>query len=119
MNDVYVCALQRENPLDQFHEEAVYEQILHQCGLVTDGAHPLGLLLVHLQVELRVEALEVVAGGGAARRVHPHLAQRTGERDLAGGGGDLLVLVRQLLLDQGHGVVWLSESLGLHQRSIF
>ena len=110
---LYACALQKENSLYQFHEESVYEQILHQCGLVANGAHPLGLLLVHLQVELRVEALEVVAGGGPARSVHPHLAQRAGERDLAGGGGDLLVLVRQLLLDQRLGVVRLPEPLGL------
>ena len=61
----------------------------------------------------------MITCGGSAGEVHPHLAQRTCEADLAGGGGDLLVLVSQLLLDQSHGVVWLSESLGLHQRSIF
>ena len=70
-------------------------------------------LLVHLKVQRSVEALKVVAGGGPAGEVHPHLALRAGQAHLTGGGGDLLVLVGQLLLDEGHGVVRLSEPLGL------
>ena len=72
----------------------------------------LWLSLVHLQVELSVETLEVVTCGGSAGGVHPHLTQGAGQAYLAGGGGDLLILISQLLLDQCHRIVRLSLSLG-------
>ena len=54
----------------------------------------------------------MIAGGGPAGGRHPHHPEGAGEADFAGGGGDLLVPVSQLLLDQRHGVVRLSEALG-------
>ena len=67
---------------------------------------------IHLKVESCVEALEVITGGGPTGGSHPHHAKWTGQAHFAGGRGDLLVLVGQLLLDQRHGVVWLSKALG-------
>ena len=67
---------------------------------------------VHLKVEGGIEALEVITGGSPAGGRHPHHPEWTGQTHFAGGGRDLLVLVGQLILDQRHGVVWLSEALG-------
>lgn len=49
--------------------------------LVTDGAGPGGLLLIHLKVEGRVEALQVGAGESPAGHDQPHLAQLAEKRE--------------------------------------
>ena len=51
-----------------------YEVLIGRL-LVTDGTHPSGLLLVHLQVQRCVEALQVGAGERPARDGQTHLAQ--------------------------------------------
>ena len=72
---------------------------------------PLGFLLVHHEVSLGVETLEVVAGAGPGGRPHPVLGQGAGQAHLAGGRGDLRVLVVELLLDEGLGVDRVPHSL--------
>ena len=96
------------NLLDQFHEEAVNKQIVHQGWFVAHWTDPLWLLLIHLKIELSVEALKMVTSRGSTRGIHPHLAERTGQRHFTRGRGNLLILVRQLLLDESHSVVWLA-----------
>ena len=49
--------------------------------LVTHRAHPGGLLLIHLEVEYCVEALQVRTGLCAAGHRQPHLHQLWGQRD--------------------------------------
>ncbi len=53
----------------------------------------------------------MVAGGGAAGQVHPHLAEGAGQRHLARRRCNLLVLVLQLLLDQSLREVRVSLAL--------
>ena len=100
--------MKQKNLLYQFHEESVNEKVLHLSGFVAHWTDPLGLLLIHLEIELSVEALEVVTGRGPTRGVHPHLAERTGQGHFARGRGYFLILVRQLLFDERHCVVWLA-----------
>jgi len=57
---------------EYFAEKSVEQQVIVESRLVADGAEPLGLLLVHLQVEVSVEALQVVAGRRATRHCHSH-----------------------------------------------
>ena len=73
--------------LEQLNVESVQEERLKIGRPIADRAQPLWLLLVHAQVGVRVEALEVVAGGGPTGEVHPQAAQRTDQRQLAGKGG--------------------------------
>ena len=63
--------MKQKNLLYQFHEESVNEKVLHLSWFVAHWTDPLGLLLIHLEIELSVEALEVVAGRGAGRVSHP------------------------------------------------
>ena len=53
----------------------VDDEVLVGGLLVTHGAHPGGLLLVHLQVQRGVEALQVGAGERPARDDQTHLTQ--------------------------------------------
>jgi len=99
--------------LHQIKKESIYQKIFHQCWLVAYWTDPLGLLLIHHKVQLSIKTLEMITSGGSARSIHPHLAKRTGQSHLAGGGGNLLVLIGQLLLDKSFGVVWLSLALPL------
>ena len=80
-------------------EVPVEIEVLVESWAVAHRAQPGRLLLVHLDEEVRVETLEMVAGGGPTRGGHPHLAERTREGHLDVGGGDIIVLVVQLLLD--------------------
>ena len=68
--------------LKQLDVEPVQEQILKVGGLIAYRAQPLGLLLVHTEVGVHVETLEVVAGCGAGRVGHPGHPQWTGHRYL-------------------------------------
>lgn len=79
---------------------------------LTNWAVPLGLLLVHHQVKLGVETLKMITGGSSSWNLHPHLAKRTGQGNLATGRGNFSVLIRQLFLDQRLGIVWVPDSLG-------
>lgn len=106
-------------------DSPIDDELVVGCGLVTHGAHPRGLLLVHLQVEHGVEALQVGAGLRTAGHGQPHLHQLQ-DRDVRmpsqittatpvlgtpgthradqghphSGGGDLAVWVQaKLLLD--------------------
>jgi len=58
-----------------FPPSPVYDEVLVGGLLVADGTHPGGLLLVHLDVECRVEALQVRARQRSARDGQPHLPQ--------------------------------------------
>lgn len=49
--------------------------------LVTNGAGPRGLLLVHLQVKGRIKTLEVSAGVCSTRDRQLHLAQLEGRKE--------------------------------------
>ena len=60
--------------------------------------------------EVSVEALQVVAGAGAAGVGHAHLAQRAGEGHLGSRRHDVVVGVVELLLDEGAGVIRLSDA---------
>ncbi len=53
----------------------------------------------------------MVAGGGAAGQVHPHLAEGAGQRHFARRRRNLLVLILQLLLDQSLREVRISLAL--------
>lgn len=58
--------------LGQLHKHSrsdspIYDELVIGCGLVTHRAHPCRLLLVHLQVEHGVKALQVCAGLCTAR----------------------------------------------------
>ena len=74
--------------LEQLNVESVQEERLKIGRPIADRAQPLWLLLVHAQVGVRVEALEVVAGGGAGGVGHPSHAQRTRHRHLHTTGVD-------------------------------
>ncbi len=58
----------------------------------------------------------MVAGGGPAGQVHPHLAEGAGQRHLARRCRNLLVLVLQLLLDQSLREVRISLALLLQPK---
>ena len=47
----------------------------------------------------------MIARGRPTRVAHPHLAEGTGQRDLARGGHEVGVLVVELLLDESSRVV--------------
>ena len=68
--------------LQQRNVESVQEEILKVGGLVAHGTHPLRLLLVHAEVGVAVEALQVVAGRGPRWVGHPRHAQWTGHGNL-------------------------------------
>ena len=69
------------------------------CKIHIKGLYSLKLkillwfLLVHLEVQLSIKTLQVITGRCSAGSVHPHLAQGACQGHLAGGGGNLLVLV--------------------------
>lgn len=58
----------------------VYNETFVGSLLVAHGADPGGLLLVHLQVQGGVEALQVRAGDCPARHRQPHLPQLREEK---------------------------------------
>lgn len=53
----------------------IYDELVIGCRLITHRAHPRGLLLIHLQVEHSVKALQVCAGLCTAGHREPHLHQ--------------------------------------------
>ena len=61
-------------------EEAVEQEVVVERGLVADGAQPLGFLFVHLEVQVCVEALQVVASRCPTGKGHPHFSCRERER---------------------------------------
>lgn len=50
-------------------------QVVIRGFLIADGTSPGGFLLIHLEIERCVEALEVGAGDGSAGHDQPHLTQ--------------------------------------------
>ena len=54
-----------------------HEAVVESCP-ITDRAPPGRPPLIHLDEEEGVETLQMVAGCGAARCAHSHLAERTG-----------------------------------------
>ena len=94
-------------------EISVQVEIHVEAGLIADWTLPGGFPLVHLDEEVGVKTLEVVTGGGTAGGRHPHLPQGTGQGHLDVGGGDVVAIIHQLLLDHLPGELLLPAALVL------
>ena len=55
-------------------EESVKQEIVIEGRLVAHRTQPLGFLLVHLQIQVGVETLKMIAGRSSTRKRHAHFA---------------------------------------------